>query len=145
MSGFVPEVLYNNKKLPHVQSVLDPKPATKNVVLEGIRGAGCLIIGGGKSSFDVVITGILLEMDTQLPDGTALTKPNGTEYEKLMEQKNYIETNIPAENLDRVLQVEKADGSYTSYTVRRITEIEYPASQRISVQEYVVRFRVVNP
>lgn len=145
MSAFVPEIKYNNKVLPHIQSIADPKPAKKNVVIEGIRGAGCLIIGGGTSSFDIVLTGILLADDLQLPDGSALAKPTGTEYEKIMEQKNYIETNIPAENVDRVLQVEKADGSYTSYTVRRITDIEYPANQRIAGQEYIVRLKVVNP
>jgi hypothetical protein len=145
MSGFVPEILYNNKKLAHIQAVLDPKPPKKNVVLEGIRGAGCLIIGGGTSSYDIVLTGIMLADDTQLPDGSAYAKPTGTEYEKIMEQKNYLETVIPAENTDRTLKVEKSDGSYNSYTVRRITDIEYPANQRISVQEYTVRFKVVNP
>jgi len=145
MSAFVPKVYYNSKKLLHIQSVLDPLPATKNVVLEGTRGAGCLIIGGGKSSYDVVITGILLACDLQLPDGSALLKPTGTEYEKIMLQKAYLETTVAAENVDRVLQVEKVDGTYTSYTVRRIVEIEYPANQRISIQEFTVRLRVVNP
>ena len=145
MSGFVPEILYNDKKLPHIQSIADPKPAKKNIVIEGTRGAGCLVIGGGTSSYDITITGLLLAADTQLPDGTALTKPTGTEYEKLMEQKNYVETTIAAENVDRVLKVEKADGSYTSYTVRRLGDIEYPANQRISTQEYSVRFKVVSP
>jgi len=145
MSAFVPEVLYNNKKLPHIQSILDPKPAKKNIVIEGIRGSGCLIIGGGTSSFDIVLAGILTASDTQLPDGTPLTKPNGTEYEKIMEQKNYLETIIPAENTDRILKVEKADGSYNQYTVRRVSDIEYPESQRISVQTYTIRFKVLNP
>lgn len=145
MATFVPEILYNDKKLPHIQNILDPKPAKKNIVIEGKRGAGCLIIGGGTSSYDIVVTGILLACDTQLPDGTALTKPNGTEFEKLMEQKNYIETTVAAENVDRVLKVEKADGSYNSYTVRRLDDIDYPENQRISTQEYVIRFKVVSP
>ena len=143
--AFVPEVKYNNEKLPHIQAIFDPKPPKKSVVIEGIRGAGCLIIGGGTSSYDITLRGILLSTDKQLPDGTPYTKPSGTDYEKIMEQKAYIESTIPAENTDRTLQVETADGTYANYTVRRLDDIAYPASQRIAVQEYVVRFKVVNP
>ena len=143
--SFVPEIKYNNKKLPHIQALSDPLPPKKSVILEGVRGAGCLIIGGGTSSYDVTLRGILLATDTQLPDGSAYVKPNGTNYEKIMEQKAYIEATIPAENTDRVLKVEKADGSYTDYTVRRLVDIGYPESQRISVQSYIVQLKVVSP
>ena len=145
MATFVPEIKYNSEPLPHIQALFDPKPPKKSVVIEGIRGAGCLVIGGGTSSYDVTFRGLIVATDPQLPDGTPYAKPNGTEYEKIMEQKAYIESTIPAENVDRILQVESADGTFINYTVRRLSDIEYPASQRISVQEYVVRLKVVNP
>ena len=145
MATFVPEIKYNAKLLAHIQTIFDPKPPKKSIVIEGVRGAGCLVIGGGTSSYDITLRGLIVAADPQLPDGSAYVKPNGTEYEKIMEQKNYLETTIPAENTDRTLQVESADGTFINYTVRRIENIEYPASQRISVQEYLIRLKVVNP
>lgn len=145
MSEFVPTITYNNYKLPHVQSITDIKPSVKNVVIEGIRGAGCLVITGGTTSFDIQIRGILVSTDTTLPDLSAYAKPTGTEYEKLMEQKNYIETKVVSEATVRTLSIEKADGSYNTYTVQRLQPIDYPASLRNSVQEYILILKVVTP
>ena len=70
MATFVPKFkLYNTDGItliytfPLVQTTNAPKPTKKSVVIEGIRGQGCIIIPGSDASWDLTINGIFMDED----------------------------------------------------------------------------------
>lgn len=128
-----------SKALPHIQSITDIQPGIKNIVIEGIRGDGALVIPGGRPSYNITVQGILLSSDTTLPDGTAYATADGTNYEKLTEQMDWLRTYVVTDETH--LYVEKTDATYADYTVRRLGDIGFRDSLRTSVQEYSISFR----
>lgn len=128
-----------SKALPHIQSITDVQPGIKNIVIEGIRGDGALVIPGGRPSYNITVEGILLASDTTLPDGTAYSTANGTNYEKLEEQIDWLRTYVVT--TETKLYVEKTDATYDTYTVRRLNSINFPDSLRTSIQSYTIAFR----
>ena len=128
-----------SKALPHIQSITDVQPGIKNIVIEGIRGDGALVIPGGRPSYNITVDGILLASDSTLPDGTAYATANGTNYEKLTEQINWLRTYVVT--TETHLYVEKTDATYDNYTVRRLNRINFPDSLRTSIQSYTISFR----
>jgi hypothetical protein len=144
--GWIPKIKLGSsyvtaKQLPHVQSISDIEPGIKRVQIEGVRGAGELIIPGSRPAYNIVIRGILLGSDTTLPDGTAYAAPTGTKYEHIAEQIDWLRDNIGTE--ESYLYVDKTSADYDTYIVRRIDEIQFSDSLRNSVQEYAIAFRVV--
>jgi len=142
--GFVPKVkvgssYVTSKILPHIQGVDDAEPGIKNIEIEGTRGDGSLIIPGGRESQDIIIDGIILASDSSLPDGTAYSNPNGTNYEKIMEQIDWLRINVPT--TETHLYVEKTSSTYDDYVVRRIGKIIFPKNLRRNIQEYTITFR----
>ena len=143
--SFVPKIKFGSsygtaKTLPHVQSIEDNEPGIKNILIEGIRGSGALVIPGSRPSYDIVIKGLLLASDTTLPDGTSYTNPSGTNYEKLTEQINWLRTNIVT--TESHLYVEKSSTvTYDDYVVIRLEEIVFPDNLRKSTQEYIITVR----
>ncbi len=123
-SGAVEYILTN------VYSVSDPEAGMKATVLEGNRGSGSIIIPGGKKSQEIVIRGKLFDTDGYA-DLTTL----------MNEMRNEITTDLAT------LTMEHYDGSWVedwSYSVRRITEIEFDESMRTGIQPYSIRFFVVS-
>lgn len=112
-----------------VQSSNHPQSPMRNVVIEGVRGEGCLVIPGGTPSWDLEIRGILMI------DGS-------TEgYEELVVKMDAMESAI-ALNTNYYIRIDKTVSTYYLYKVRRIESIEYPESLRTDSQEYVCRLKV---
>jgi len=120
----------NNYDLPHVFRVSDPKEGMKATVIEGTRGDGAIVIPGGKKSQEITITGRLIDNDGYA-DLTTL----------INDMKSKVTTN------QATLTLKHWTGSAWqndwSYTVRRISEIDFPESLRIWEQEYSIGFLVI--
>jgi len=110
---------------PAVQSINAPKVIKKNVVVEGIRGQGCVVIPGSSSSWDLEISGIFLAENYS--DLTALIDALET---AVVMFTNYI------------LVFDKTIATSYTYNVQRIEPIEYPQSFRVNFQDYIVRLKV---
>ena len=120
----------NSYDIPHVQSLSDPKEGIKATVIEGNRGSGSIVIPGGKKSQEIRVRGILLA-----DDYVALT----TLIEDL---KTKVNTNVAT------LTLKYWTGSVWQnvwqYSVRRITEINFPESLRTDYQEYEISFLIIS-
>jgi len=113
----------------YVYQVDDPKEGIKATVIRGTRGDGSIVIPGGKQSQEITIKGRLLADDYK-----ALTALMNT-------MKTSVTTNVAT------LTLKHNDGGWVTdwtYTVRRISEINFPESMRTSVQEYEVKFIVLS-
>ena len=116
--------------LPYIQEVSDPQPKTKDVVIDGIRGDGCIRIPGGTKSQNITIRGKLIDANGY-KDITAL----------MTEMRSEIPTDLG------VLTMEHYDGGWVtdwSYNVFRSSEIKFPKSMRTSSQDYNITFKVLN-
>lgn len=110
-----------------VQYTNAPQSPGKAVVIEGTRGEGAIVVPGGKKSWDLVITGILMI------DGA-------TEgYEELTAKIDEMENLILANTRYKV-RLDKTSSTYYEYKVKRIHTIDYPESLRTDSQEYMVTF-----
>jgi hypothetical protein len=120
----------NEYTFPLLQEISDPKEGMKSVVIHGNRADGAIVIPGGKRSIEIRVRGILLDNDGY-EDITTL----------MAEMRSKVTTDLAT------LTLEHFNGSTWeidwSYTVRRIDEITFPQSFRISDQEYEVSFLVV--
>ena len=110
---------------PVVQSINAPQTISKNVVIEGMRGQGCVVIPGSSASWDLVIAGIFLADD----------------YSAITALIDAIEAAVPVFT-NFILIFEKTISTSYSYHVKRIESIEYPESLRVNAQEYIVRLKV---
>jgi hypothetical protein len=102
----------------------------KATVIEGTRGNGSIVIPGGKKSQEIRINGRLFDNNGYIAITTLMTT-----------MKNMVTTAQATLTLEHLV-----GGSYTpdwSYTVRRISEIDFPESLRTYEQEYSVRFLVI--
>lgn len=102
-----------------VQATNVPQTPTKNTVIEGIRGQGCIVIPGSISSFNLKISGILLAEN----------------YEALVVLMDALESALLL-NTKYVLKIDKTSSTSYSYNVMRIDSIEYPESLRTNYQSY---------
>jgi len=121
----------NNYDLPLVFSVSDPEPGMKATVIEGKRGDGSIVIPAGKKSQEITIRGKLTETD----DG----------YKDIVTLINEMRTKVTKDVA--TLTMKHYDSGWVtdwSYTVRRITPIEFAESLRTSSQEYEIRFWVLS-
>ena len=116
-------------EFPLVQQTNAPQSPMRNIVIEGVRGKGALIINNGDSTWDLEITGIFAIQNAD--EG----------YEEITADIADIEDKIPI-NTPFILRIEKTSSTYFEYNVKRIEAIEYPASLRTDSQIYIVRFKV---
>jgi hypothetical protein len=130
--SFIPKIeLYQSNgttlqyTFPVVQSINAPQTISKNVVVEGIRGQGCIIIPGSSSSWDLEIRGIFLAAD----------------YSAVTALIDDIETDIVLFT-NYVLKFEKTISTSYTYNVQRIEPIQYPNSMRVNFQDYIVKLKV---
>jgi len=118
--------------LPYVFHVTDPKEGMKATIIQGNRGDGAIVIPGGKKSQTIEVRGKLYDADG---------------YEDITTLMNTMRSNITTDVATLTLKHRPiTGGAWTtdwSYTVRRISEIEFPQSMRVGVQEYRVAFLVL--
>ena len=121
---------------PLVFHVSDPKEGMKAVVIPGNRGDGSIVIPGGKKSQEITISGNILDEDG---------------YKDITELINELKSGVTTDV--GFLTMKHYDPDLTGgpdwvidwiYTVRRITEIEFPESLRTDIQEYQVTFLVIS-
>ena len=113
----------------HIQHVSDPQQGIKATIIQGTRGDGSIVIGGGKKSQEIVVRGILFDADGY-KDLTAL----------MDEMRTKLTTEVAT------LTMKHYDSGWVTdwqYTVRRITEIRFPKSMRTESQNYEVNFLVL--
>jgi len=110
---------------PIVQMTNAPQSVKRNVIVEGIRGKGCIIIDGGETSWDLHIRGIF-------------KADNYTDITTLIDA---LETAVPVQT-KFVLKIERSISTVYQYNVIRTESIEYPESLRTDSQTYEVVFRV---
>ena len=115
---------------PHVFKISDPQQGMKATVIEGTRGDGAIVIPGGKKSHEITINGRLIDNDGYA-DVTSL----------MSTMRSMVTTNQATLTLEHLV-----GASWTTdwtYTVRRISEINFPESLRTWDQEYEVSFLVI--
>jgi DNA-binding protein YbaB len=115
---------------PHVFKLSDPQQGMKATVIEGTRGDGAIVIPGGKKSQEITIQGRLIDNDGYEDLTTLMTT-----------MRNMVTTD------QSTLTLQHWTGSTWQvdweYTVRRISEIDFPESLRIWEQEYSIEFLVI--
>lgn len=116
---------------PLVQNISDPIPGTKNVVIEGNRADGAIVIPGGKKSIQIMIEGILFDSDGYADLTTLMST-----------MRSDVTTNVATLTLSH-WNGGSWDTDWT-YTVRRIGEIEFGKSMRTSDIPYTVTFLVIS-
>lgn len=101
----------------------------KDLIIEGVRADGSIVIPGGKKSKEIVIKGILI----------------GTTYGAITTLMDTMKTNV--DTAVSTLKLQHYTTSWVddwSYTVKRISEISFPETLRTSSQEYEVTFLVLS-
>ena len=110
---------------PCVNETNAPKPVTKSVIIEEIRGQGCIVIPGSTGSWDLQISGFL----------TIDEADEG--YEEIVVKMDEMISAIPYNTRLR-LRIYKTDSTYYTYLVKRVQPIEFPPSLRTDIQSYTV-------
>lgn len=114
---------------PAVYHITDPTTGTKDTVISGNRSDGSICIPGGKKSHEIIVRGTLMA-----DDYNALTT-------LINEMRTKITTN-PA-----TLKLQHLSGaswiSDWEFSVKRIEEIRFEQSLRISGQKYEAIFYVI--
>ena len=126
------EIVFNggsgDYQLPHVFHVSDPVAGTKDTIIHGKRGSGCIAIPGGKKSNEIIVRGNL----------------HASNYATLTDLINEMRTEITSNTA--TLTLKHFDGGWTNdwvYSVKRIKEITFAKSLRTSLQEYEVKFLIL--
>ena len=117
--------------LPHAYGISDPKEGIKAIVIDGNRADGAIIIPGGKKSQEITIRGRLFDSDGYA-DLTTLIE----------ELKTKVTTDVAT--LTSKYWTGTIWQNTWQYTVRRITEINFPDSLRINEQSYEIKFLVIS-
>ena len=116
-------------QLPLVFSVSDPKEGMKAVVHHGNRGDGAIVIPGGKRSQEIIVEGTLFDNDG---------------YKDITTLMNEMRSELTSDVATLTMK-HKEGVSWVNdwqFTVRRITEIDFPTSLRTGMQKYRVTFLV---
>jgi len=122
---------YTPYTLPLIQDIEDPEPSMKETEIDGTRGDGTIVIPGGKKSQTIKINGLLYDDDYDFVSistamaamRTALTTDTGT--------------------LTLEYYASGAWHTVWTFTVRRLSEINFPPSLRVDSQKYEVSFKVL--
>ncbi len=133
MANYDVKIIFNdgsgNYQLPVVQSENGSNlSGTKDTIIEGNRGDGAIVIPSGKKSQIITIRGILM----------------GADYKAITTLMNTMRTNITTDVATlKMTHQDSGEVVDWTYTVKRITEIEFPENLRISSQEYIVNFLIL--
>lgn len=120
----------NDYDLIHVQSETGSNlTSNKDTIIEGNRADGAILIPAGKKGQRIIVRGILV----------------GEDYEELTDLILEMKEKITSEVATLTLKHYENGGWETdwTYTVRRLGEINFLDSLRISSQEYEVTFLVI--
>jgi len=102
----------------------------KDIIIEGTRADGSILIPGGRKSQRITISGIIL----------------GADYKAITDLMTAMKTAITTN--EATLTMEHKEGASWiqdwEYTVQRIGEIEFEDNLRISYQPYNVTFLVLS-
>ena len=122
----------NTFTFPLVQAATAPEAGTKDVVIEGIRADGSIVIPGGKKSAEIIIKGIIVH--------------NNDGYTQIIQDTNAMRTYVT--NNIATLSQQHWNGSTWindwSYTVKRIGDIDFSDSLEYLEQQYTVRFLILS-
>jgi len=116
---------------PYLQELDDEQEGMKATVIKGKRGDGSIVIPGGKESQVITATGYLIA--------------NG--YEDLTSLMATMRQNVTTNIGILTLKHREGAGAWStdwSYTVRRISPINFAQSMRLDIQEYSVKFLVLS-
>ncbi len=116
--------------LPYVYHITDPTPGIKTTVIHGNRSSGSIVIPGGKKSHEITVRGMLMA-----DDYNALTT-------LINEMRTKITSNPATLKLQHLSGVSWIDD--WSFSVRRLEEIRFEQSLRISGQKYEIIFYVIS-
>ena len=121
----------NSYTFPLVQALRDPNPGMKATVIKGNRASGSIVIPGGQESIEIRVKGYLVDNDG---------------YEDLTDKINEMKTKVSTNPATLTLRHWTGSTWQTDwqYSVRRISEIDFPDSFRTSSQEYNVNFLVLS-
>ena len=141
MSNYSVRIVYNKGVsgseyiFPLVQSITEPKEGTKDTVIHGTRGDGCIIISGGKKSQEITIKGKLWS-ETGYAD--LMTKMN--------EMKLMVDSDVATITKEFWNPLLTGGGDWDttwSYTVKRIEPITFADSFQVDTQDYTAIFYIV--
>ena len=130
MSNANVKLFFGSYQLPHVYHIEDPKEGIKATVIEGNRADGSIVIPGGKRSQEIRVRGNLYD-SRGYEELTAL----------MDELRDSVTTEVTTLTLKHGVTPQTTDWTYT---VRRIGEISFPESLRLTRQEYEIRFLVIS-
>ncbi len=135
MSNSIVRVYFNDGShtytFPLVQSAQAPEAKTKDVLIEGIRADGSIVIPGGKKSAEIIVKGVIF---------------SNSGYTYVMSGMNTMRTNV-TNNVATLSQQHWNGSSWTndwSYLVKRSGEIEFEESLEYVEQKYTVRFLILS-
>lgn len=136
MGSYTVQLIFNDGvntyTFPLVHGLADPKEGMKATVIEGNRGDGSIIIPAGKKSQTINVRGTLFDADG---------------YADLTTLMNEMRTKVTTNAATLTLRHFSGTAWVTdwSYTVRRISEIEFQEdSQRTDSIEYNISFIVTS-
>jgi hypothetical protein len=104
--------------------------SNKDIIIEGTRADGSIVIPGGKKSQRITISGVILADD----------------YKAITDLMNTMKSSVTSEEATLTME-HKEGGSWIQdweYTVKKIGEIDFESNMRISYQPYSVEFLVLN-
>jgi hypothetical protein len=132
MSSLV-RLKFNSTVLPVIQSITDSEPAYKDVVIDGNRGDGSIVIPGGKKSVTISVKGVLL----------------GDSFDDLTDKKVALSAALPTSPGVLSLQqyVNSTWKNVWSYAVKRQGEIVFEGddeNRRLSQMPYMVNFLILS-
>ena len=114
---------------PHAQAIRDPEAGGKDVIIDGNRADGCIVIPGGKKSIEIMVSGKII----------------GNDYNDITTEMDSMRTNVVRDI--GTLALQHYDSGWQddwSYSVKRIEPIEFEESLRFNYQDYTVRFLVIS-
>lgn len=114
---------------PVVQSVQDPTPGMKAVIIPGNRADGSIVIPGGLQSQEVIVNGVLIGDYAQLTTAMDAMRSGVTTKPASITIQKYV------------------GGTWTTdkvWNVRRITEIKFSDTLRNNDIEYQCSFIVIS-
>jgi len=131
MTDYLTRIKFNSYEFLAVQSENGSNlTSNKDIIIEGTRGDGAILIPGGKKSQRITISGVIL----------------GADYKAITDLMNTMKSSITSAS-GTLLMEHKEGASWITdwtYTVQKINEIEFPTNLRISYQEYNCEFLVLS-
>jgi hypothetical protein len=113
--------------IPNVSYTNAPQSIKKSTLIEGIRGNGGIVVSGSKSTWDLILRGVLI----------------ADNYEALTVLIDNLESTIE-ENVQYILKIDKTISTTYTYNVIRLEPINYSESLRNNYQEFEIILKVLS-